>query len=166
MRRCFTSLARTRVSNTVSRLTRDSQGPQRPSFSSTGNIRILSRVVAKWYTSRRRRTGVNQINVADTAAQLAEDGEMETELMREVSFSFQVMRFVPGKEDPMHAHAEEEIYLINEGEATLVTEDESVEVAAGDVVHLGSGTDHQFVDIDDELIVTVVYAPAEGSQAV
>ena len=66
----------------------------------------------------------------------------------------------------MHAHAEEEIYLINEGEATLVTEDESVEVAPGDVVHLGSGMDHQFVDINDELIVTVMYAPAEGSQAV
>jgi len=109
---------------------------------------------------------VNQINVADAAEQLAEDGEMETELMREVSFSLQVMRFVPGDEDPMHAHAEEEIYLINAGEATLVTEDESVEVAPGDVVHLGSGTDHQFVDMDDELIVTVMYAPAEGSQAV
>jgi mannose-6-phosphate isomerase-like protein (cupin superfamily) len=109
---------------------------------------------------------VDQINVADVAEQLAEDGEMETELMREVSFSLQVMRFEPGDEDPMHAHAEEEIYVINTGEATLVTEDESVEVAAGDVVHLGSGTDHQFIDFDDEFVVTVMYAPAEGSQAV
>jgi len=109
---------------------------------------------------------VNQINVADVADQLAADGEMETELMREVSFSLRVMRFEPGDEDQMHAHAEEEIYIINTGEATLVTEDESVEVAPGDVVHLGSGTDHQFTDFDDEFAVTVMYAPAEGSQEV
>jgi len=109
---------------------------------------------------------VNHINVADAADQLAEDGEMETELLREVSFSLQVMRFVPGDEDPMHAHAEEEIYVINTGEATLVTEEESVEVAPGDVIHLGSGTEHQFTDFNDEFAVTVMYAPAEGSQAV
>ncbi len=109
---------------------------------------------------------MNQINVADVAEQLAADGQMEAELMREVSFSLQVMRFDPGDEDPMHAHAEEEVYVIHTGEATLVTDEESVEVAPGDVVHLGSGTDHQFTDFSDEFIVTVMYAPAEGSQAV
>ena len=109
---------------------------------------------------------MDQINIADVAEQLAADGEMETELMREVSFSLQVMRFEPGDEDPMHAHAEEELYLIHTGEATLVTDDESVEVASGDVVHLGSGTDHQFTDFTDEFVVAVMYAPAEGSQAV
>ena len=109
---------------------------------------------------------MNKINVADVADQLVEDGETETEAMREVSFSLQVMRFEPGDEDPMHAHAEEEIYAINTGEATLVTEDESVAVESGDVVHLGSGTEHQFTDFSDEFVVTVMYAPAEGSQAV
>ena len=109
---------------------------------------------------------MNKINVAEIADQLAADGEMETELMREVSFSLRVMRFEPGDEDQMHAHAEEEVYVVNTGEATLVTEDESVAVASGDVIHLGSGTDHQFVDFNDEFAVTVMYAPAEGSQAV
>ena len=109
---------------------------------------------------------MDQINIADAADQLAENGEMETELMREVSFSLQVMRFEPGDEDPMHAHAEEEIYVVNTGTATLVTEDESAAVEPGDVIHLGSGQDHQFTDLDDEFVVTVLYAPAEGSQAV
>ncbi|PSQ17935.1 hypothetical protein BRD02_01960 [Halobacteriales archaeon QS_8_69_73] len=70
---------------------------------------------------------MDQINIADVAEQLDENGEMEAESMREVSFSLQVMRFEPGDEDPMHAHAEEEVYVIHTGEATLVTEDESVE---------------------------------------
>jgi mannose-6-phosphate isomerase-like protein (cupin superfamily) len=108
---------------------------------------------------------VDKINVTDIADQLAEDGEMETEAMRAVSFSLQVMRFEPGDEDPMHAHAEEEIYRIDTGEATLVTDDESVAVEPGDLVHLRPGTDHQFTDFEGEFVVTVMYAPAEGSQA-
>jgi mannose-6-phosphate isomerase-like protein (cupin superfamily) len=107
---------------------------------------------------------VNNINVGDMADQLAQEGETENEAMREGSFSLQVMRFEPGDEDPMHAHAEDEIYHIDTGEATLVTEDESVELESGDVVHLSPGTEHQFTDFEDEFVVTVMYAPAEGSQ--
>lgn len=98
------------------------------------------------------------------ADQLAEEGETENEAMREASFSLQVMRFEPDDEDPMHAHAEDEIYHIDTGEATLVTEGESVEVKSGDIVHLSPGTEHQFTDFEDEFVVTVMYAPAEGSQ--
>jgi len=107
---------------------------------------------------------VNHINVSEVADRLAENEETETEEIREVSFSLQVMRYEPGDEDQMHAHAEEEIYHIDAGEATLVTEDESVDVTPGDVVHLGPGTDHHFTDFEDEFVVTVMYAPAEGSQ--
>jgi mannose-6-phosphate isomerase-like protein (cupin superfamily) len=107
---------------------------------------------------------MNQINVGTLADQLAEDGETENEAIRESPFSLQVMRFEPGDDDPMHAHAEEEIYHINTGTATLVTEDESVAVESGDVVHLSPGTDHQFTEFEDTFVTTVVYAPAEGSQ--
>jgi mannose-6-phosphate isomerase-like protein (cupin superfamily) len=107
---------------------------------------------------------VEHINISETTDRLAEDDESQTEAMRKMSFSLQVMRFKPGDEDPMHAHAEEEIYHINAGEATLVTADESIDVAPGDVVHLDPGTDHQFTDFQDEFVTTVMYAPAEGSQ--
>ncbi|ERH08122.1 MAG: cupin domain protein [Halonotius sp. J07HN4] len=107
---------------------------------------------------------MNQCNVSTVAAQLSEEEEGENEVLRKDSFSLQVMRFETGDEDPMHAHAEDEIYHIDAGSATLVTEDESVEVDPGDVVHLGPGTEHQFTDFDDEFVVTVMYAPAEGTQ--
>ena len=107
---------------------------------------------------------MEHINISETTDRLAEDEESQTEAMRKMSFSLQVMRFKPGDEDPMHAHAEEEIYHINAGEATLVTADESIDVAPGDVVHLDPGTDHQFTDFQDEFVTTVMYAPAEGSQ--
>jgi len=107
---------------------------------------------------------MDHINVAETADQLAEDGETEAETMRKEAFSFHVMRFEPGDEDSMHAHAEDEIYCIDRGKATLVTEDESIDVEPGDVVHLDPGTDHRFTDFDGEFVVTVMYAPAEDSQ--
>ncbi|MFB6169233.1 MAG: cupin domain-containing protein [Haloferacaceae archaeon] len=107
---------------------------------------------------------MQQINISELSNQLAEDGARETEAMREAPFSLQVMRFEPGDEDPMHAHAEEEIYHVDAGTATLATEDGSIAVEPGDVVHLDPGTDHQFTDFEDEFVVTVVYAPAEGSR--
>ncbi len=107
---------------------------------------------------------MNQTTVSEVAKRLSDDEATETEVLREESFSLNVMRFEPGDEDPMHAHAEEEIYLIDAGEATLVTPEESIDVGPGDIVHLEPGTDHQFTDFEDEFVVTVVYAPAEGSQ--
>ena len=104
---------------------------------------------------------MNHLNVHTVAEQLATDDEQLTEPMREEAFSLQVMRFAPGDEDPMHAHDEEEIYFIDAGTATLVTEDESVTVEPGDVVHLSPGTEHQFTDFEGTFVTTVVYAPAE-----
>jgi len=107
---------------------------------------------------------VNQINISESAEQLDEDDEIEIEAMRKDSFSFHIMRFEPGDEDSMHAHSVDEIYHVDTGKATLVTEEESIEVEPGDVVHLEPETDHQFTDFEGEFVVTVTYAPAEGSE--
>jgi len=107
---------------------------------------------------------MEQINVAEAADQLATDGEVEVESIRRDSFSFHVMRFEPGDEDSMHSHNEDEMYYVDTGTATLKTEEGSVDVEEGDVIHLEPGTDHQFTGFEDEFVVTVVYAPAEGSQ--
>lgn len=106
---------------------------------------------------------MNNFNVHTVADQLATDEEQLTEAIREEAFSLNVMRFTPGDEDPMHAHDEEEIYFIDSGTATLVTEDESIAVEPGDVVHLSPGTEHQFTDFEDTFVTTVVYAPAESA---
>ena len=107
---------------------------------------------------------VNKLNVGAVSDELSENDEDEREAIREGSFSLRVMRFEPGDEDPMHAHAEEEIYHIDTGKATLVTEDESINVEPGDVVHLNPGTEHQFTEFEDTFVTSVMYAPAEGSQ--
>jgi quercetin dioxygenase-like cupin family protein len=53
------------------------------------------------------------------------------------------MTFEEGDEDPMHAHAEDEIYHVDSGNAQLNVEGDTYDVSEGDVIHLEPGADHQ-----------------------
>lgn len=101
--------------------------------------------------------------IRDVADELAETGTESTESLRTDNVSLEMMRFEPGDEDTMHAHGEDEIYVVNSGTAELNVEGDVTPVSAGDVVHLEPGTDHRFQAFEDELVMTVVYAPATGT---
>ena len=105
---------------------------------------------------------MDSFHVSDVAEEIPADEE-SIEALRTDAVSLEVMSFEPGDEDPMHAHGEDEIYHVDAGSATINVEGEHVAVSAGDVVHLEPGTEHQFLDFEDELVMTVVYAPAKGS---
>ncbi|HEU5043162.1 MAG TPA: cupin domain-containing protein [Nocardioidaceae bacterium] len=70
-----------------------------------------------------------------------------------------------GARDLQEPHTEDEVYVVHSGRARLVTPDGAVEVAAGSVVFVPAGEDHRFEDITEELVVTVVFGPAEGTRA-
>lgn len=103
------------------------------------------------------------IHVRETADQIA-TGEESIESIRNDAFSLEVMKFEQGDEDPMHSHAEDEIYQISSGTAKINVDGDTSPVAPGDVIHVEPGTEHQFVDFDEELVMTVLYAPAKGSE--
>ena len=105
---------------------------------------------------------MDSFHVSDVAEEIPADEE-SIEALRTDAVSLEVMSFEPGDEDPMHAHGEDEIYHVDAGSATINVEGEHVAVSAGDAVHLEPGTEHQFLDFEDELVMTVVYAPAKGS---
>jgi quercetin dioxygenase-like cupin family protein len=106
---------------------------------------------------------MDSIQVREVADRLAREGEESSEALRTDAFSAEVMRFEPGDEDPMHAHAEEEIYNVHSGTAEIDVEGDVRSVSAGDVIHLEPGTDHRFRGFEEELVMTVLYAPAKGS---
>jgi quercetin dioxygenase-like cupin family protein len=107
---------------------------------------------------------MNTFAIRDVADELAETGAESTESLRTDNVSLEVMRFEPGDEDTMHAHGEDEIYVVESGTAELNVEGDATPVSAGDVVHLEPGTEHRFQAFEDELVMTVVYAPATGTQ--
>ena len=57
---------------------------------------------------------------------------------------------VPGTASAPHAHHEYEIFIGLAGRSTLVVDDERIEFAAGDIVHLPPGCTHQVVNDDTE----------------
>jgi quercetin dioxygenase-like cupin family protein len=100
--------------------------------------------------------------VSDAAADVS-DNKGSVEKLRTDAVSLEIMSFKEGDEDPMHAHGEDEIYHVDSGNAKLNVEGDTYDVSAGDVIHLEPGTDHQFLDFEDKLVMTVLYAPAKGS---
>lgn len=102
-------------------------------------------------------------------ADLLEDGTDSTEpyveFLRESSLSAGLYRLPAGGTDPQEAHSEDEVYYVVSGEARVRVGEETRRVEPGSVVFVAKHTDHEFVDIRADLVVLVVFAPAEGTLA-
>lgn len=106
--------------------------------------------------------GMDLLHVNEVSGRIADD-EDSIESLRTDAFSLEVMKFERGDEDPMHSHSEDEIYHITSGSATINVEGNRTEVSPGDLIHIQPGVEHQFLDFAEELVMTVLYAPAKGS---
>jgi mannose-6-phosphate isomerase-like protein (cupin superfamily) len=87
------------------------------------------------------------------------------ELVRTAALS--VGRYVvpAGAEDPQQPHTEDEVYVVVAGRATFESEDDRRSVAPGSTIVVPAGRPHRFVDVTEDLVVTVVFAPPEGAAA-
>lgn len=84
------------------------------------------------------------------------------EFLRVPSMSSGVYRLPAGGVDRQSPHTEDEIYLVISGRARFMHEGVDGPVAAGDVLFVPAGDDHRFHQIEEDLEVVVVFAPAEG----
>ena len=66
-----------------------------------------------------------------------------------------------GATDRQQPHREDEIYYVVRGKAKMRLGAEESSVQAGSVIFVESGLEHRFFDIEKELAVLVVFAPAE-----
>lgn len=70
-----------------------------------------------------------------------------------------------GSVDPQDPHSEDEIYVVLAGHGALATDTARVQVGPGSVVYVPAAEPHRFVDVVEDLVALVVFAPAEGTQA-
>jgi mannose-6-phosphate isomerase-like protein (cupin superfamily) len=68
-----------------------------------------------------------------------------------------------GAPDPQKPHKEDEIYYVIRGKAKIRIGPEERSVSEGGVIFVEAGQEHQFFDIQQELVLLVVFAPAESS---
>ena len=66
--------------------------------------------------------------------------------------------------DDQEPHREDEIYVVQAGAATLVTDSGTTEVRPGSVIFVPAGERHQFTGVRGDLALLVVFAPPYGSR--
>ena len=67
--------------------------------------------------------------------------------------------------DDQGPHREDEIYVVEAGTATLVTDSGTAEVQAGSVIFVPAGERHRFTDVREDLALLVIFAPPYGSRS-
>ena len=68
-----------------------------------------------------------------------------------------------GASDKQSQHKEDEIYYVVRGRAKMRIGSRESTVAEGSLIFVEAGTEHRFFDIQEELVLLVVFAPAESS---
>lgn len=100
--------------------------------------------------------------VEDAARFLSADGRADfRERLRSPGLSLGTYSLPAGTEDPQQPHTEDEVYICLQGRAVLRGPEADLPIAPGTVAFVAAGEEHRFVDVEEDLLVLVVFGPAE-----
>jgi mannose-6-phosphate isomerase-like protein (cupin superfamily) len=85
------------------------------------------------------------------------------EFLRVLAMSAGIYVLPAGASDGQTPHKEDEIYYVVRGKAKMRLGREEREVREADVIFVEAGLEHRFFDITEELVLLVIFAPAESS---
>ncbi len=100
-------------------------------------------------------------SLAEVAEQRLESGKPYREFLRVPAMSAGLYVLPAGATDRQKPHREDEIYHVIRGRARFKAGPEDREVSAGSVIFVAAEVGHRFYDIAEELVVLVIFAPAE-----
>jgi cytidylate kinase len=87
------------------------------------------------------------------------------EALRTSGLSVGLYRLGRGQEDEQKPHLEEEAYLVLEGKGRFRMGDEDFAVSPGALFNVPARVEHRFHSVDEDLLILVFFAPAEGTAA-
>ena len=96
---------------------------------------------------------------------MGDKGRKYLEFIRVPALSVGVYRLAAGAKDEQKPHSEDEVYYVISGRAKFSCDGEVADVTSGSVLFVDRGVEHRFLDIVEELVLLVVFGPAEGSVA-
>ena len=96
-------------------------------------------------------------------AQRQQSGKFYLEFLRAPSMSLGLYVLPAGGVDPQKPHAEDEVYYVASGRASIRVGAEDRKVEAGSLVFVKAGVEHRFHSIAEDLTILVFFAPAEYS---
>ncbi|MBB4894101.1 mannose-6-phosphate isomerase-like protein (cupin superfamily) [Streptomyces olivoverticillatus] len=84
------------------------------------------------------------------------------QFLRERNMSVGLYALDSGATDPQGPHAQDEVYVVMSGRASITVGQETTEVGRGSVVYVPAGVTHRFHHISEDLRVLVVFSPPES----
>ena len=109
---------------------------------------------------------VEAFELADLLRQRAESGHLYLEFIRTHDLSVGLYVLPAGGTDPQSPHTEDEVYHVISGRGQIRVGEEDRAIEAGSVVFVGADVEHRFHDIEQELVLLVVFGPAEYTHRV
>jgi mannose-6-phosphate isomerase-like protein (cupin superfamily) len=104
---------------------------------------------------------VDAFTLPGLLATLAASGRPFHEFVRSHDISAGLYVLPAGAIDRQSPHTEDEVYYVISGLARISVGDEERPVASGSIVFVPADVPHRFHDIESELVVLVVFGPAE-----
>ena len=94
----------------------------------------------------------------------AEAGHSYLEFLRVPAMSAGVYVLPTGAPDPQQPHHQDELYYVVRGKAKMRIgkQTEARSVGEGSVIFVEAELEHRFFDVEEELVVLVVFAPEES----
>ena len=85
------------------------------------------------------------------------------EFLRVPAMSAGIYVLAPGATDRQTPHREDEIYYVARGRGKVRIGAAEQSVSPGSIVFVEAGCEHRFLDITEQLVLLVVFAPAEST---
>ena len=104
---------------------------------------------------------VDAFELAELLQARADSGDLYHEFVRTHDLSVGLYVLEAGAIDPQGPHTEDEVYYIVSGHARIWVGDEDRAVTAGSVVFVGADIGHRFHDVVEQLVILVMFGPAE-----
>lgn len=86
------------------------------------------------------------------------------EFLRVSDLSVGVYHLKAGEKDPQQPHSEDEVYYVLSGRGQIHVSGEDQPVAKDSLIYVAKQETHYFHSIEEDLVILVFFAPAEGSQ--
>ena len=101
------------------------------------------------------------LGLGQVRAKRSKEGRSYLEFLRVPAMSAGIYVLPVGATDRQSAHQQDEIYYVISGAAKTRLGSNESRVVKGDVIFVEANLEHRFFDIEDELVLLVVFAPAE-----
>ena len=109
---------------------------------------------------------MDAFELADLLEAQGKGGRLYHEFVRTHDLSVGLYVLPAGGTDPQQPHTEDEIYHVVAGRARILVGEEDRLVRAGSIIVVGADVPHRFHEIEEELVVLVVFGPAEYTHRV